>query len=204
MKRRELLAGAGWAAAASAVWALVPRGAAASAAGVAAPATGARATGGVAASGGAAAARDALLERLCDLVIPDTDTPGARAALVPAFVALALQHGLADATPADRLTLQRRLDREAGGTFLELDAARQQVVLAPLDAATFARDPAAAAVGEPAWARIKKLIVMGYYTSEAGATQELQYNLVPGRWDPDVPVKPGDRASSSDWVGQTF
>lgn len=180
MKRRELLAGAGWAAAASAVWALVPRGVAASDVG------------------------DALLERLCDLVIPDTDTPGARAALVPAFVALALQHGLADATRADRLTLQRRLDREAGGTFLELDAARQQAVLAPLDAATFARDPAAAAVGEPAWARIKKLIVMGYYTSEAGATQELQYNLVPGRWDPDVPVKPGDRASSSDWVGQTF
>jgi hypothetical protein len=34
--------------------------------------------------------------------------------------------------------------------------------------------------------------------------QELQYNLVPGRWDPDVPVKPGDRGSSSDWVGQTF
>ena len=45
---------------------------------------------------------------------------------------------------------------------------------------------------------------MGYYTSEAGATQELRYTLVPGRWDPDVPLKPGDRGSSSDWVGQTF
>ena len=186
MKRRELLAGAGWAAA-GAVWALVPRGAAASAAGVAAP-----------------AARDALLERLCDLVIPDSDTPGARAAGVPAFVALALQHGLADAAPADRQTLQRRLDTDAGGVFLALDAARQQAVLAPLDAATFARDPAAAAGGEPAWRRIKALIVMGYYTSEVGATQELQYSLVPGRWDPDVPVKPGERGSSSDWVGQTF
>jgi hypothetical protein len=204
VKRRELLANAGWAAAASAVWALVPRGAAAAAADVAAPATGARAIGGVAARGGVTAAGDALLERLCDLVIPDTDTPGARAAGVPAFVALALQHGLADATPADRPTLQQRLDKEASGAFLALDAARQQTVLAALDAASFARDPAAAAAGEPAWARIKKLIVMGYYTSEAGATQELQYNLVPGRWDPDVPVKPGDRGSSSDWVGQTF
>ena len=187
MKRRDLLAGAGWVVAASAVWARVPRGVAASAAGIATP-----------------AARDALLERLCDLVIPDTDTPGARAAGVPAFVALALQHGLADATPADRLALRQRLDQAAGGAFLALDAARQHAVLAPLDAATFARDPAAAAGGEPAWRRIKALIVMGYYTSEVGATQELQYSLVPGRWDPDVPVKPGERGSSSDWVGQTF
>ncbi len=31
-----------------------------------------------------------------------------------------------------------------------------------------------------------------------------QAHLVPGRWDPDVPVKPGERGSSSDWVGQTF
>jgi hypothetical protein len=45
---------------------------------------------------------------------------------------------------------------------------------------------------------------MGYYTSEIGASQELQYQLVPGRFDPDLPVKPGDRAWSSDWIGQGF
>jgi hypothetical protein len=185
VRRRELLAGAGWVAAASAVWALVPRTAAAS--GVALPAS-----------------ADAFLDRICDLVIPDTDTPGARAAGVPAFIALALQHGLAGATPADRATLQRRLDAEAAAGFLKLEAVQQAQVLAQLDAATFARDAAGATAGEPAWARIKQLLVMGYYTSEAGGLQELQYNLVPGRWDPDVPVKPGDRGSSSDWVGQTF
>ena len=186
MKRRELLAGAGWVAAAGAVWTLVPRAATASAAGVAAPSV----------------VVDALLERLCDLVIPDTDTPGARAAGVPAFVALALQHQLAGAAPADRDALRRRLDREAGGAFLGLVPAAQQAVLARVDAASFGRE--ASAAGEPAWARIKQLIVMGYYTSEVGASQELQYTLVPGRWDPDVPVKPGDRGSSSDWTGQTF
>jgi hypothetical protein len=186
MRRRELLAGAGLLAAAGALWKLLPRdhaGAAAKATATPVPA-------------------DPFLERICDLVIPDTDTPGAGAAGVPAFLALALAHGLAGATPADRAALQQRLDQEAGGDFLRLDAAHQAAVLAPLDAATFARDGQAA--GEPAWARIKQLVVMGYYTSEIGASQELRYALVPGRWDPDLPVKPGDRGLSTDWVGQTF
>lgn len=187
MKRRALLAGAGALAAAAALWKLLPR----DGSGTTAPAA-------------AAAPADPFLERLCDLVIPDTDTPGARAAGVPAFIALALAHGLAGASPADRTALKERLDKEAGGEFLALDAQRQQAVLAPLDAASFSRDPSASAAGEPAWARIKQLIVMGYYTSEAGASRELRYQLVPGRWDPDVPLKPGDRESSTNWVGQTF
>ena len=181
MKRRNLLAGAGLLAAAAALWKFLPR-------------ERTDAAGSPAASLAPPAPADPLFERICDLVIPDTDTPGARAAGVPAFIAIALEHGLAGATPADRAALQQRLDKEAGGEFLKLDAARQAQVLAQLDAAA----------GEPAWARIKQLVVMGYYTSEAGASQELQYTLVPGRWDPDVPVKPGDRGSSSDWVGQTF
>ncbi|MCC7462807.1 MAG: gluconate 2-dehydrogenase subunit 3 family protein [Gammaproteobacteria bacterium] len=193
MKRRALLAGAGGLAAAVALWKFVPR-----------ERSGDRSAGAAAGPAAPPAAADPLLERLCDLVIPDTDTPGARAAGVPAFIALALEHGLAGASPQDRATLQQRLDQRAGGAFLQLDAARQAQVLAPLDAATLTRDPAAATAGEPAWARIKQLIVMGYYTSEAGASRELRYQPVPGRWDPDVPFKPGERESSTNWVGQTF
>ncbi|MFO1265362.1 MAG: gluconate 2-dehydrogenase subunit 3 family protein [Rubrivivax sp.] len=193
MKRRELLAGAGLLAAAGALWSCVPR--------QQPGAAGAAGAGGAAAP---AAPADPLFDRLCDLVIPDTDTPGARAAGVPAFLGLALEHALAGASPADRATLQQRLDKEAGGAFLGLAPDAQQAVLARLDAASFTHDPAAASAGEPAWARIKQLIVMGYYTSEVGASRELRYALVPGRWDPDVPLKPGDRESSTNWVGQTF
>ena len=144
-----------------------------------------------------------LLDRLCDLVIPDTDTPGARAAGVPAFVALAMQHALADATPADRLALQQRLDKAAGGAFLALDAAHQHAVLAPLDAATFARNPAAAAGGEGAWRPLKALIVMGYYSSEVGGAQELQYELVPG--PSTLTCLSNSHARwSSDWTGVKY
>ena len=44
-------------------------------------------------------AADPLLVRLCDLVIPATDTPGAVKAGVPAFVTTALQHGLRNGSP---------------------------------------------------------------------------------------------------------
>jgi hypothetical protein len=38
----------------------------------------------------------------------------------------------------------------------------------------------------PFFYKLKLLTVLGYYTSEVGATQELSYNPVPGRYEGDV------------------
>jgi hypothetical protein len=141
---------------------------------------------------------DPLLDRICDLVIPDTDTPGARAVGVPTFMKLALAQGFAGSSPADREQLETLLRDAAGGTsFLSLPPPRQQEVLVNIDSAAYTERGSL-------WARMKSLILMGYYTSEAGATRELRYQLVPGRFDPDVQQKAGDRASSNDWTGQRF
>ena len=181
MKRRQVLFGAGSIAAAGAVWLAL------------------RHSGQTPAGVGTELAQrsDAFLDAVCDLVIPDTDTPGARRAGVPQFVVMAAEHQLAGCTAADIAALRSLLDRAASGSFLTLAPAQQYSVLEKIDAAT---DGDTLAV----WRRIKKLILMGYYTSEIGASQELQYQLVPGRFDPDLPVKPGDRAWSSDWIGQGF
>jgi Gluconate 2-dehydrogenase subunit 3 len=142
-------------------------------------------------------APDEWLDALCDVLIPDTDTPGARKAGVAAFVRLAAQHGIAGASPSDLANFKALLNRNGTRSFDQLTPSEQLDLLVPIDA----RD---ATNGAAEWARIKKLILMGYYTSETGASQELQYQLVPGRFDPDVPVHPGDRAWSSDWIGQGF
>jgi hypothetical protein len=43
---------------------------------------------------------------------------------------------------------------------------------------------------QPHWFRtIKELTVLGYYTSEIGATQELKHVAVPGRFDACVPFE---------------
>ncbi|MBB6254358.1 gluconate 2-dehydrogenase subunit 3 family protein [Nitrospirillum iridis] len=161
----------------------------------------------------------ALLDRVCDLTIPDSDTPGALAAGVPAFVALALAHGLDGAgapVPATRFTggagpdgatvldwLRFELDLKTGGAFLTAAPAAQVQALAALDGAAYA--PGGPPGGDPSpWRVLKGLIVTGYYTSEAGASRELQYELVPGHWDADVPVGPHARAWSSDWTAVDF
>lgn len=156
-----------------------------------------------------------VLDRVCDLTIPDTDTPGAVKAGVPAFVALAIAHGVSRANapvaealftggkaPADAGLLDWlgfELDLKTGGPFLSARTDAQAKALADLDAAAYARG------GEKSpWRILKGLIVTGYYTSEIGGSQELRFELVPGRFDPDVAVGPNERAWSSDWTAVDF
>ncbi len=41
---------------------------------------------------------------------------------------------------------------------------------------------------------MKELTMLGYFTSEVGATKALRYLPVPGKYDGDVPYKKGDKA----------
>lgn len=161
-----------------------------------------------------------LMDVVCERVIPQTDTAGGAATHTGGFVLLALAHGLAGTrtpmasgmvTPALSPHLRRdgslrhadwleqTLDRAAGGDFLRRDADVQTRILTEIDAAAFAQ-------GAPfsPWMAIKGLILTGYYTSEAGGSVELRYELVPGHWAGNVPMAPGDRAFSSDWTAVDF
>jgi hypothetical protein len=41
---------------------------------------------------------------------------------------------------------------------------------------------------------LKQLTLLGYFTSEVGATKALRYLPVPGRWEPCIPYKEGEKA----------
>ena len=142
-------------------------------------------------------AKRAFVERLCDIVIPDTDTPGARRAGVPAFFALALAHGLEDSSPADLDQLLKDVNLGAGREAHELDARQLHDAVAAIDAKAFETRGSY-------WARLKKVLIIGYYTSEIGGSQELRYELTPGKYEPDLPVTAETRALSNDWVGLHF
>jgi len=149
-----------------------------------------------------------LMRMVADHVIPATDTPGAGTVGAGDFAIIALAHGL-DGTrkPQEGAFLRadksldhvRWLEHQLGPKWPAKPHTQQHAELAALDAAAYANDPAAAP-----WRAIKGLTLTGYYTSEVGGSKELNYELVPGRFDPKVPVTPATRAYSSDWTAVDF
>ena len=164
-------------------------------------------------------AQRTLLREVSQLVLPRTGTPGAGEVGVGDFVALALAHGLEksrqplDGNADPRLLRFRRgdgsldhvtwlaaeLERRAGMDFLMAAPDARVAALTALDAEAFGPE-----VKTHPWRTLKALILTGYYTSEVGGAQELGFELVPGRFDPDLPLQPGDRAWSSDWTAVDF
>jgi len=146
-------------------------------------------------------ARTPLVERLCDLVIPPTDTPGAAAAGAGAFVLLAIDHGVAGLDGSMLSRISDALDAAAGGPFLQAAATRQEAVLTDLDSRAFSSQQPAAGSPELAWRTLKPAIVAGYYTSEAGASRELVYEPVPDSERSNFKLSPDFRARSNEGFG---
>lgn len=131
-----------------------------------------------------------LVATVAELIIPETDTPGARTAGVPAFIDLALAEWLDDADRQRFLAGLADLDARAGG-FVRASPARQAELLTVLDH-ELAQERQAARAGAPTsfFHMFKRLTLVGYYTSEIGFTQELHAQIIPGRYDGCVPLEP--------------
>jgi len=165
--------------------------------------------------GSFSAADVAFLDEVAETILPETTTPGAKAAKTGAFMAFMVtsaytesdrevfrggmkqiddacrsSHGAAfmSATPAQRLALLEVLDRE------------QKTAMEERSNAPRSRAPAAASGPDvPAhyFRMMKELALLGYFTSEIGYTRALRYLEAPGRYDPCAPLAPGDRS----WAG---
>lgn len=134
-----------------------------------------------------------LLEQVADTMIPTTDTPGALAAGVPTFVRDMLTDWASAGTRTEIITVLEAIERQAwaqtGAAFLELTPERRLAVLRRFDEDALSRQ-------DPAYAKFKYLVLVGYYQSEIGATQELRYELVPGAWRSCLPLNEVGRASA--------
>lgn len=138
------------------------------------------------------------LERVCDLVIPATDTPGAAEVGVAGWVVRAAESGLLGFSMPQLEAFLSALEAPKPAT-----AETRLAKLTQIDQSTFverATEPL-----NKTWSTLKTLILTGYYTSEVGASQELRYQLVPGQLLPAVPVEEGEtKAWSSDWTAVNF
>lgn len=140
------------------------------------------------------ASQAAIVATIADHIIPRTETPGARDVGVDRFIGRMLSEYYSDDERARFLDgladVDRRAHRAAGRPFLESSAAEQLDLVAALDAEAFAPHAPPATF----FRRMKELTLVGYYTSLDGATHELAYARVPGRFDGCVPLATVGRA----------
>lgn len=154
-------------------------------------------------------ARMRLLSAVADTMIPKTDTPGALDAKVPAkFDALLLNW----AAPARRVELVGALSKidalalaqEKAG-FAALTPEKRTALLTAHDAAALKAVPdtrkltgmaammAGPAVADPAYAKLRELIILLFFVSEEALTSVLEYEHSPGSWTPSIKVTPQTR-----------
>jgi gluconate 2-dehydrogenase gamma chain len=136
----------------------------------------------------------ALVSQLAETIIPKTDTPGAKEAGVPAFIDLVLKDCYKkedqDKFIAGLKAFDDQAKSEAGDPFIDLDAAKQSEFANKVfrQANEVAKKADQATAERPFILTMKELTLTGFFTSEPGATQVLQYEAVPGAYHGCLPL----------------
>jgi gluconate 2-dehydrogenase gamma chain len=143
----------------------------------------------------------ALISEVAEIILPRTTTPGAKDAGVPAFIdgmvkevfpqkdRDAFMKGLADFDEDAKKTY--------GDPFIECSPENRTALVKKHHDAAIAQIKerglaswykSADNSNNPFIMKVKELTILGFFTSEPGATQVLQYNAVPGPFKGCVPL----------------
>jgi hypothetical protein len=175
VNRREALRQTALAAGAAALWASLP----------------ARTWAALAAPADWSGADEALLTLIGDTIIPATATsPGAGSVAIGRFIITQAT----DCYPSQSIDTLRRALREIDDasrqrfnpSFAALGVAEREQILTAYEAAPQS--------GAHPFRLIKELTLLGYFTSEPGATQALRYDPIPGTFHGSVKLAPTDRS----------
>lgn len=142
---------------------------------------------------------------LSDTILPRTATPGAIDAAVPQYIEFVFNRALDAGGRAqfleDAAQFQADAARVLGIAFPAATSEQQLRYVTALDAECFSAKPAT----RPEVLRfvliIKRLVVIGYYTSDQGAHSELDVELLPGKFRGAAPVDPLLRTYYEDSFG---
>jgi hypothetical protein len=139
-----------------------------------------------------------LVAVMADHIVPETETPGARGAGVHRFAdALLSDHYPAaerDQFLAGLGDVDARARSRYGKAFVECAADQRVAMLTEMDEAAYPNDRGTARSPDT-WffRRLKELTLVGYYSSQIGATQELHVSPF-GAYRGDIPYASVGRA----------
>jgi hypothetical protein len=147
---------------------------------------------------------------MVDQIIPATETPGAKGALVNEFIDVILTEWANDEERRNFLSGLADMDKQSntlfGKNFADASPDQQLALLRSLDeAAAVIRARSERKTHPPVWQPegrdtqmhddfftvFKKMTVHGYYTSEIGFSQELKLQIIPGAQHGCVHAAPG-------------
>lgn len=138
----------------------------------------------------------AYLDEISETIIPETDTPGAKAAKVGTFMTVMVKDCYDENHQKVFLDGMGKLEDAAGRKFnkgfMELTPEQRKELLVEIDKE--ASDYKKNKKKEDAphyFSLMKQLTLLGYFTSKPGATEALEYMEVPGRYDSCMPYEGG-------------
>ena len=131
--------------------------------------------------------QEAFLAEVADIIIPTTDTPGAKVAGVEKFIVRVMRDCYKKEDQEKFYAGLAKLDADSQSKFskgfvgLDLAQKNEMVKLSTVN-------------DKPFFQRMKELTVTGYFTSEIGATKALEYLPIPGKFQGCIPLKPNQKA----------
>lgn len=130
-----------------------------------------------------------LVTALAETIIPETDTPGASEAGVPAFIEEMVYTGYPEQARQHFLNgldaFNTLAESTQGGLYADLDPDTQYQFASAQNRLVVENETPP----PPFFLIMKELTLMGYFTSEIGAKQALRYEKIPGRYDGCVPFE---------------
>src|SRR5579859_607497 len=150
--------------------------------------------------------RNATVVAMIDLILPATDTPGAKGARVNEFIDLILTEWATEEERKEFLDGLANIDKQSndlfGKNFADASPAQQEAQLRSIDDIEMANRQSKARHGNtvpepdahlkgPFWIVFKNITLHGYYTSEIGYTQELKLQIIPGAQHGCAPLGAG-------------
>lgn len=128
-----------------------------------------------------------LLAEVGEVIIPTTDTPGAKDAEAHEFAIRVLRDCHVKKEQEQFYRGLEGIDKEAqkvhGKGFVALSPEEKEGVVDAISRSD-----------KNFFRQLKQFIVTGYFISEVGAVQTLEYLPIPGRFEGDVPMEPGQKA----------
>lgn len=140
-----------------------------------------------------------LLNEIAETILPETDTPGAKAAKVGQFMAVIVsdcyEAGDQQTFLNGLTTIQDRCKKTYGKPLHRCSPQQRHEFLVGLDEEqkAYYRDRKD---GDPHhfFRQMKDLTLWGYFTSEVGAKQAQRFVAIPGRYEGCVPYEKGEKA----------